>query len=192
MIFSRHESLPGNRRSQVTARPTDPRIKLSADFGSRQRGLVPASAAESASEHPIARRPPKTPASGGYVAAGCPFGLTTSQVPPYSVTLWHNTHLVFPLVCVEVQRVPRVGDLSRTVAAASRAEQVRFHGAGRAGPAFGQHRRPGLRTVPVALRAARRLRVEQVDWLARGVVEHAPEVAVRSNDLDSTWLSRSP
>src|SRR5215208_1741742 len=191
MIFSRHESLPGNRRSQVTARPTDPRIKLSADFGSRQRGLVPASAAESASEHPIARRPPKTPASGGYVAAGCPFGLTTSPGATVLSDVMAQ-HLVFPLVCVEVQRVPRVGDLSRTVAAASRAEQVRFHGAGRAGLAFSQHRRPGLRTVPVALRAARRLRVEQVDRLARGVVEHAPQVAVRSNDLDSIWLSRSP
>src|SRR5215208_37108 len=162
-----------------------------ADFGSRQRGLVPASAAESASEHPIARRPPKTPASGGYVAAGCPFGLTTSPGATVLSDVMAQ-HLVFPLVCVEVQRVPRVGDLSRTVAAASRAEQVRFHGAGRAGLASGQHRRPGLRTVPVALRAARRLRVEQVDWLARGVVEHAPEVAVRSTDLDSTWLSRSP
>jgi hypothetical protein len=84
--------LSGNRRSQVTARPTDPRIKLSGRLREpTARFWVPASAAESATEHPITRRPPKTPASGGYVGAGCPFGLTTSQVPPYSVTLWHST-----------------------------------------------------------------------------------------------------
>jgi hypothetical protein len=65
MIFWRHRGLPGSRRSQVTARPTDPRIKLSGRLREHDSEvLVPASAAESASEHPIARRPPKTPAAG--------------------------------------------------------------------------------------------------------------------------------
>jgi hypothetical protein len=92
MIFWRHESLPGNRRSSGHRPPDGPPDQaVRQTSGADSEVFVPASAAESASEHPIARRPPKTPASGGYVAAGCPFGLTTSQVPPYSVTLWHST-----------------------------------------------------------------------------------------------------
>src|SRR5215203_6360630 len=51
---------------QVTARPTDLGSSCPTDFGSGERGfLALADAAESASEHPIARRSPRSPGQRG-------------------------------------------------------------------------------------------------------------------------------
>src|SRR5215213_4085034 len=108
-------------RSQL-ARPTSGQAarRTSGDesegFGAGGCGRIGIGAPHREAITEVARR-----ASRGYVDAGCPFGLTTSQVPPNPVTLWHSTW-VFALVGVEVQRMPRVGDLSRTVAAADRAK----------------------------------------------------------------------
>src|SRR5215203_6166283 len=77
---------------QVTARPTDLGSSCPTDFGRGERGfwrwrMRPNRhrSTPSRGDHRGRR------ASAGYVDAGCPFGLTTSQVPPNSVTLWHST-----------------------------------------------------------------------------------------------------
>ena len=91
-------------------------------------------------------------------------------------------HLIFPLVGVEVERMPGIGDLSGIVAAARRPEQVGTCCAFSLRRSFRQYWRPGLGTLAVAQRPSGRLRVEEIDRLARGVVEDGAEFAVRSDD----------
>ena len=100
--------------------------------------------------------------------------------------------LVLAFMCIEVQRMAGIGHLGTAIVPSGRPEKARPRTSVGLGLAGRQHRRPVIRAIAVALRPSATLGIEQVNRLARGVVEHRSELAVGRDDHRSYSTGRFP